>query len=113
MQCQCVSHPSITWRNDGEFGREIGGYLFDPAILVDPQQKYSAVHYGRRRISRRMSDLEVLQHSGDQIRDWRALGPCERHVREQRMSLERLDHRRDAVVATNPQVVTLSHIVGE
>jgi hypothetical protein len=55
----------------------------------------------------------MLQHLGDQRGDRRALGAGQRDVREQRVALERLDHRGDAVVPADPQVVALGDVVGE
>ena len=63
--------------------------------------------------SRRGSEREVLQHLGDQRGDRRALRAGQRHVREQRVALERLDDRGDAVVPADPQVVPLRDVVGE
>ena len=40
-------------------------------------------------------------------------GAGERDVAEQRMAPQRVDHRRDAVVAADPQVVALRDVVGE
>src|SRR3954452_20436007 len=58
-------------------------------------------------------EREVFQHLGDQGGDRRALGAGEGHVREERVALQRLDHRRDAVVPADPQVVALGDVVSE
>ena len=50
----------------------------------------------------------AVEHLGDQGGDGRALGAGEGHVREQRVTLERLDDAHDAVVATDVQVVALA-----
>ena len=42
-----------------------------------------------------------------------ALGAGQRDVGEQRVALELLDHRDDAVVPADPQVVALGDVVGE
>ena len=55
----------------------------------------------------------AVEQLGDQCGDRAALGPGERDVGEQRVTLERLDHRDDAVVATDPEVVALGDVVGE
>jgi hypothetical protein len=59
------------------------------------------------------SELDPLQHLGDERRDGRPLGPGQGDVREQRVALERLDDRRDAVVPADPQVVPLGDVVRE
>lgn len=59
------------------------------------------------------SEVDALQHLGDEGRDGRALGPGERDVREQRVALQRLDHRRDPVVPADAQVVPLRDVVGQ
>ena len=41
------------------------------------------------------------------------LGSGQRHVREQRVPAQRVDHRHHAVVAPDSQVVALGHVVGE
>src|SRR6478672_4856009 len=59
------------------------------------------------------SDLETLEQVGHERGDGAALAAGERDVGEQRVPLERLDHRGDAVVAADPQVVALGDVVGE
>ena len=54
---------------------------------------------------------QLLEHLGHQRGDRRALRPGERDVGEQRVALERLDDRDDAVVAADPQVVALGDVV--
>ena len=58
-------------------------------------------------------DADVFEHLRDEGRDRRALRSRQRDVGEQRMALERLDHRGDAVVPPDPQVVALRDVVGE
>src|SRR5882757_4052758 len=63
--------------------------------------------------SRQGAGAELLQHLGHQRRDRRTLAAQQRDVGEQRVALQLLDDGRDAVVAADPQVVTLGHVVGE
>ena len=57
------------------------------------------------------SELDALQHLRDEGRDGRPLGAGQRDVGEQRVALERLDDRGDAVVPTDAQVVALGDVV--
>jgi hypothetical protein len=59
------------------------------------------------------SEVDALQHLGDQRRDGRALGAGQGDVGEQRVALERLDDRRDTVVPPDAQVVPLGDVVGQ
>src|SRR5260221_10579857 len=54
-----------------------------------------------------------VEQLSDQRGDRTSLGPRERDVAEERMSPQRVDHRRDAIVAPDAQVVALRHVVGE
>jgi hypothetical protein len=57
------------------------------------------------------SEVDALQHLRDERGDGRALGPGQRDVGEQRVALERLDDRGDAVVPPDTQVVPLGDVV--
>lgn len=57
------------------------------------------------------SELDALQHLRDEGRDGRPLGAGQRDVGEQRVALERLDDRGDAVVPPDAQVVALGDVV--
>lgn len=57
------------------------------------------------------SEVDALQHLRHQGRDGRPLGPGQGHVREQRVPLQRLDDRGDAVVPADAQVVPLGDVV--
>lgn len=57
------------------------------------------------------SELDALQHLRDEGRDGRPLGAGQRDVGEQRVPLERLDDRGDAVVPPDAQVVALGDVV--
>lgn len=59
------------------------------------------------------SEVDALEHLRDQRGDGRPLGPGQRDVREQRVALQRLDDRRDAVVPSDPEVVPLGDVVGQ
>src|SRR3954471_1804453 len=59
------------------------------------------------------SQGDLLQQIGDHFGDRRSLGTGQRHVREYRVSLQRLDHGGDAVVPAHPQVVPLGDVVGQ
>src|SRR5687768_16676153 len=65
-----------------------------------------------RHLRTRSSDLETLEQVRDEGSDGAALAAGEGDVREQRVALERLDHRGDAVVPPDSQVVPLGDVVG-
>ncbi len=54
-----------------------------------------------------------VRQTGDDLRDRGPLGPGQGHVREEGMTLQRLDDRGHAVVPADAQVVPLRHVVGE
>jgi hypothetical protein len=55
----------------------------------------------------------VLKHLGHQGSDLRALRSGQGDVSKEWMALERFDHGDDAIVATDPKVVSLGDIVGK
>ena len=81
-------------------------------------QRGATVTWGRRSrrgvlAGLRPATVRALQHLGHQRRDRAALAAGERDVGEQRVALQLLDHRADAVVPADPQVVPLRDVVGE
>ena len=54
---------------------------------------------------------QALEHLRDERRDGAALRAGEGDVAEERVALERLDDRRDTVVAADAQVVALGDVV--
>jgi hypothetical protein len=54
-----------------------------------------------------------FEHLGDQGGDRRALASCQGHVGKERVAFEGFHDRDDAIVAANPQVVSLSNVVGQ
>ena len=59
------------------------------------------------------SDVPVLQHFGHQRRDLGPLGPGERDMREERMTLQLLHHGHDTVIPADPEVVPLGHVMSQ
>ena len=55
----------------------------------------------------------AIEHLGDETGDSRAFAACQSDVREKFVALELLNHRGDAVVTPNSQVVALRNIVRE
>ena len=79
----------------------VGGRRTRPAVCADPARCARARRAGPSSISVTSAAI------GERSR------PGQRDVREQRVALQRLDHRRDAVVPADPQVVPLRDVVGE
>src|SRR5699024_11420707 len=68
---------------------------------------------GPARRPARPSGDRLVQHVRDQLRHLGPLGALQRDVREQLLLLEGLDHRGDAVVAADAEVVALGDVVGK
>jgi hypothetical protein len=54
----------------------------------------------------------TFEHLGDQSCDWRALASGQGHVGKEWVTFEGFHDRDHAIVATHPQVIALSDIVG-
>ena len=87
-----------------------------PALLVRPYDRRpgSVLGDGEAPTGRSAyAGSGPVEHLGHERGHRAALGPGQRDVAEQRVPLQRLDDRDDAIVAPDAQVVALGDVVGE
>ena len=70
-------------------------------------------HRQGRRVASGDASGRTVEQLGDEGGDRAALAPGQRDVAEQRVAPQRVDHRGDAVVAADAEVVALGDVVGE